>query len=272
VVANLEDLGEWTAKNGFPAVLKADGSSGGEGVRIANTLEEAQRAFKKLSAPPLFARVVKRVLVDRDLTLVWPLLQRRRPVVNLQSFVPGREATSLVACWKGAVLAGLHFEVLAKQDSTGPSSVLRLINNSDMSNAAEKLVRRLNLSGLHGLDFMIEAQTGNAFLIEMNSRPTQVGHLTLGPGRDLPAALSAVLSGTPVREAPKLTEKDIIALFPQEWSRDPGSPYLQSAYHDVPWAESELIRCCVRKRRRWSKLYSQQKWGQVFSATHPTRP
>ena len=271
VIPDLHHLTEWTAKNGFPAVLKTDGSSGGGGVRITNTIEEARRAFKKLSAPPLFARVVKRVLIDRDLTLVWPLLLRRRPVVNVQSFVPGREATSLVVCWKGAVLAGLHFEVLNKQNTTGPASVLRRMDNSEMSSAAEKLARRLGLSGLHGFDFMLENETGNPYLIEMNPRTTQVGHLALGPGRDIPAALYAALSGKPVGEAPSVTQNDTIALFPQEWSRDPASPFLQSAYHDVPWAEAELMRACVRKQRRWGALYSQQKWGELFSATHLTR-
>jgi len=95
------------------------------------------------------------------------MLLRRRSVVNGQVFIPGREATSLVACWKGTVLASLHFDVLNKQDSTGPASVLRRIEDADMSRAAEKIVRRLGLSGLHGFDFMLEAGTGDAHLIEI---------------------------------------------------------------------------------------------------------
>jgi hypothetical protein len=45
-----------------------------------------------------------------------------------------------------------------------------------------------------------------------------------------------------------VTESDTIALFPQEWMRDPASEYLTSGYHDVPWEEPELIRACVGKR------------------------
>jgi predicted ATP-grasp superfamily ATP-dependent carboligase len=148
------------------------------------------------------ARAVKRALVDHDKTLLWPSLLRRQFVVNAQEFVAGREATSAVACWRGAVLASLHFEVINKRDSAGPSSVVRLVENSEMSFAAEKMVRRLNLSGLHGFDFMLEARTGNAHLIEINPRATQVGHLALGPGRDLPAALYAALSGLALHAAP----------------------------------------------------------------------
>ena len=61
---------------------------------------------------------------------------------------------------------------------------------------------------------MLEAHTGNAHLIEINPRATQVGHLALGPGRDLPAALYAALSGICPPAAPKVTENDTIALFP----------------------------------------------------------
>jgi ATP-grasp domain len=210
-------------------------------------------------------------LIDRDLTLVLPFLRRRRSTVNAQSFIPGREATSLVACWKGAVLGGLHFEVINKQDQTGPASVMRLIDNAEMAGAAEKMARRLNLSGLHGFDFVLEAASGNAHLIEINPRATQVGHLALGPGRDLPAVLYGALSAKTVHQAPSITDKDTIALFPQEWTRDPASGFLRSAYHDVPWSEAELIRACVRRQRRWSALYAQQKWGQVFSASRLTR-
>jgi hypothetical protein len=265
-IGNIDDLKEWEHQSGFPAVLKTNGSSGGYGVRIVRTLKEAERAFQELQAPPLLARVAKRSVVDQDLTLIWPLLLRRRLVVNAQTFVVGREATSLAACWKGAVLAGLHFEVLNKQDPTGPASVLRLITDADMSEAAEKIARRLNLSGLHGFDFMLEAHTGKPYLIEINPRATQVGHLALGPGRDLPAALYAAVTGYAVQESPSVTEKDTIALFPQEWARNPESPFLQSGYHDVPWGEPELIRACVRRRRKWAAWYAEQKWVQAFSA------
>jgi len=247
IITDLEGLRKWVGRVGLPTVLKADGTSGGEGVRIANTLEEAERAFRALQAPPLLARAAKRALVDQDKSLVWPSLFRRRSVVNAQMLVAGHEATTTVACWKGAVLASLHFEVVNKRSSVGPSSVLRLIENPEMSAAAEKMVRRLGLSGIHGFDFMLEADSGNAHLIEINPRSTQVGHLALGAGHDLPAALYSAVSGEPLRAAPKVTEKDIVTLFPQEWMRDPASPFFASGYHDVPWEEPELLRACVRK-------------------------
>lgn len=272
VLRDSGDLKEWIAENGFPVVLKADFSSGGDGVRVVHSLEDAERALKVLQAPPLLLRAAKRALLDRDTTLVWPSLLRRRSVVNAQSFVAGREATSAIACWKGEVLAGLHFEVIHKGVSSGPATVLRLIDNADMSIAAERMARRLNLSGLHGFDFMLESQTGNAYLIEINPRSTQVGHLTLGLGRDIPAALYSAVSGQPACPATKITNDDTIALFPQEWIRDPSSTFLRSAYHDVPWDKPELIRACVRARRKQNAWYSQQSRLQAFSMARLARP
>jgi Carbamoyl-phosphate synthase L chain, ATP binding domain len=265
VIMDVNVLRDWIAQMGFPTVLKANGSSGGDGVRIVHTLEEAEHAFRALQAPPFLARATKRALVNQDRTLVWPALLRRRSVVNAQALVAGREATSTIACWKGAVLAGLHFEVLKKADSAGHATVMRLIENAEMSTAVEKIARRLNLSGLHGIDFMLETQTGNAYLIEINPRSTQVGHLTLGPGRDLPAALYAAISGEAVQPARKVTENDTIALFPQEWIRDSASSFLRSGYHDVPWEEPELVRACVSSRRTQSAWYSQDNRIQALS-------
>jgi hypothetical protein len=265
VIDDAAALKKWIARVGLPTVLKANGTSGGDGVRIVRTLDEAERAFRSLAAPPLFRRAVKRAVVDRDKTLLWPSLLRRRSVVNAQEFVAGREATSAVACWKGRVLASLHFEVVHKRDSAGPSSVVRVVENSEMSAASQEMVGRLGLSGLHGFDFMVGSHTGSAYLIEINPRATQVGHLRLGPGRDLPAALYAAVSGHAAQVVPKITENDTIALFPQEWMRDPESPFLRSAYHDVPWEEPELLQACLRLRRKPRVGRSQPEPVRAFS-------
>jgi hypothetical protein len=266
VIENLDDFRNWIIRNGFPAVLKANCTSGGDGVRIVRTLEEAESAIRLLQAPPRVLRAAKHALLDDDLTLVSPALRRSEFVVNAQTFVDGKETTSAVACWKGKVLAALHFEVISKTSSVGHATVVRLIENSEMSAATEKMVRRLNLSGVHGFDFMLEEGTSNSYLIEINPRATQVGHLALGPGRDIPAALYAAVSGEAVRPAPKVTEKDTIALFPQEWFRDSESPFLRSAYHDVPWEEPELVRDCVNNRRKQSAWYFRAQRKQALTA------
>jgi ATP-grasp domain len=270
-IRNIDDLRQWIAQAGFPTVLKADGSSGGFGVRIAHTTEEAESAFRVLEAPPNMLRAAKWALIDQNARLIWPSLLRRRSAVNAQVFVPGDEATSTTVCWKGAVLATLHFEVVRRAYSAGPATVVRLIEDAEMSSAVERVVRRLNLSGVHGFDFIREECTGSAHLIEINPRATQVGHLTLGPGRDLPAALYAAVSGRDLQAAPKITENDTIALFPHELRRDPMSTFLRSAYHDVPWEEPSLVADCLRKRRRQGGYHSERNWIDTFSTARLPR-
>ena len=165
VLKNLDDLRGSIAGVGFPAVLKANGTSGGDGVKIGRTLADAGSAFEKLEAPPPLARALKRALFDRDQTLLRSSILRRRHTVNLQAFVAGREATSTVFCWQGETLASLHFEVVNKASAAGHATVMRLIEHEEMSAAVERLVSRLGLSGFYGFDFMLASETGHAYLI-----------------------------------------------------------------------------------------------------------
>ena len=272
VIRNTDDLRAWVERTGLPTVLKADGTSGGDGVRIARTLTEAERCFRELQSPPLLARAVKRAVLDHDKTMLGPSILRRRPMVNAQAFVAGREATSTIMCWKGTVLASLHFEVVNKTTAAGHATVVRLIESAEMSTAVERVVQRLGLSGFYGFDFMLEASSGHAYLIEVNPRSTQVGHLSMGAGHDLPGALYAALSGKSVQPSQKVTEKDTVALFPQEWIRDPESQYLRSAYHDVPWDEPELISDCASNRRKQSAWYSRSNQNPAAAPVQSGKP
>jgi hypothetical protein len=270
-LSGVNELREWVRQASLPAVIKANGTSGGIGVRIVQTREDAEREFLRLQAPPALLRALKRTLVDQDAKLLGPSIWRTPFRMSVQKFVRGCEATSAVACWKGKVVASSHFEVVKKLDETGHATVVRRIENPEMTEAAEKLVRRLNLSGLCGLDFMLEAGTRNAYLIEINPRCTQVGHLALGPGRDIAAALRAAVSEEKVEETLSVTEKDTIALFPQEWLRDSASPYLRTAYHDVPWDEPELIRACIRARKKRAPWRVQRSGLRSMSAAGAPR-
>jgi hypothetical protein len=119
---------------------------------------------------------------------------------------------------------------------------------------------------------MIEASTGHAYLIEINPRATQVGHLTLGPGRDLPAALFAAVTGKPIQPAPKVTDKDTIAIFPSEWVRDPNSAYLTEGYHDVPWSQPALLIDTIEKRHKKRSWNPRDRISEAFSTVgRPSR-
>ncbi len=147
--------------------------------------------------------------------------------------------------------------MLRKCHAAGHATVVRLLENAEISTAVEKMVRRMGLSGFCGFDFMLEANTGNAYLIEINPRATQVGHLMLGRGRDLPAALYAAVTGQASALTTAVTENRTIALFPHEWARDPQSEFLRTGYHDVPWETPELVHACIRRSRKQRSWYSR---------------
>jgi hypothetical protein len=249
-ISSLQDLHQLLAFQPFPWVLKADGSTGGSGVRIAATLAEAGDHFADLRRFIGLLRFAKRLTVNRDAYLPrrWrDVVWGARAAVITQPFIHGRPANCAVVCWNGEVLAGVGCEVVSEQHSLGPATVVRLVDNADMMNAAAKIARRLSLSGFFGLDFIIEEETGSTFLIEMNPRCTQHCHLRLEKGRDMIGALSAILKGKPADDQALITQNDLIAYFPQALVR--GSSFFSSSYHDVPLDEPELIQelICIEK-------------------------
>jgi hypothetical protein len=246
-VGNATDLRAALADFGLPVVLKVDGSWGGFGVAVAHTAAQAEQARATLARRLDAGRALKRLLFDRDPFHLLPWLSRARPRVNVQRFVPGRVATSIAACWEGEVLADIQVEVLCAHEKLGASNVVRLTAHPDMTQASERLVRRLGLSGFCGFDFVIEDGTGRARLIEMNARSTPLCHFALGPGRDPIATLAARLQGSPPPAAPPVTDNPVLAFFPQAWLLAPDNLFLSTGYHDVPWQEPDLVRELARQ-------------------------
>jgi predicted ATP-grasp superfamily ATP-dependent carboligase len=190
-------------------------------------------------------------------------IEAHPPAISVQQFVPGRPATTSFACWQGKLLAANHFEILAAQEANGPASVLRRFENEEMQRAAARLAARFELSGLHGLDY-IRDETGSSHLIEINPRSPQTSYLAFGADHDLVGALVARLNKT--AQAPRAyVSGDTVALFPQEWMRDPASPYLTTAFHDVPWDDPALIQSWMESRAARPAL---DKW-RAFMAENP---
>ena len=242
------DLLTWLDRQGFPAVIKSDGSWGGSGVALVRDTAEASRAYDRLRAPPGLLRVVKRLVVNRDASLLEPFLRRRRAAVSVQAFVPGPPANAAVACFEGEVLAAVFAEVVCSKGATGPATVVHIVEHPEMAEAVTRMVRRLGLSGLCGFDFVLGPD--GASLIELNPRATPTCHLTPAQGLDLPSALLAALQGRPAAPPDGRTRTGLVALFPQELMRDGQSPFLETAHHDVPWASPELVEEGLRMARR----------------------
>lgn len=240
---DLSDLQRWRAESSLPWVLKADGTSGGRGVRFVSDEIEAESLFRELAQRPSLAELAKRLLLNRDRG--WSISDWRpsRRSVIAQSLIAGRPANCAVVCWEGRVLAGIAVEVVAASSLQGPATVVEVVPGAEMLSAAEKLAARLGISGFFGLDFMIESGTGAVYLIEMNPRCTPLCPLPLGKGSDLIAALVAQLAGQPAPDSEPVTTNNRIAYFPQAWTAlgDRPDELLSGAYHDVPEGEPDLI-------------------------------
>ena len=230
-IENLAGLDALLAGRSFPLVLKQDESFGGLGVHIVNDRTEAAQAFRALCAKGTAWAALKMTLRKLD---PGRLARRSRPIA-LQQYIAGRPANRAVACHRGRVLAGLTVEALQTTNATGPATVVRVVDRADMADVAARLVARLHLSGLVGFDFVIERGTDRAFLLEMNVRPTQICHLAFGADSDMVGALANRHGATTGRRALPAMSERTIAFYPQEVWRDPGSAYLVTAFHDVPW-------------------------------------
>lgn len=222
---------------GLPAVVKADGSWGGEGVSFAHTFDEAVTAFRHLALAPSRLRSLARAAKRQDAHHLLQAVEPQDYAISIQQFIEGEPATCAFACWNGEVLASLHMDVAAAQEPAGPATVLHRTISPQMEDAARKIAKAFGLSGLHGLDFMRDP-SGDLYLIEINPRATQICHLALGDGHDLPAALLAALENSAVSPRPVATDAQTIALFPQSL---PHGPHLVGAYHDIPAEDPQLL-------------------------------
>jgi ATP-grasp domain len=261
LVRAVDDLKSWRTDHAFPWVLKADGTFGGRGVRIADTLEHAEQSFSKLTGMFGIGRGLKRLVVNRDPFWLRPWWEGWRPPVIAQSYIHGRPANCAVVCWEGKVLAGIGVDVVSTSGWADPATVVRVVERPEMMHAAERIASRLKLSGFFGLDFMIEEGTGSAYLIEMNPRCTPLCHLQLGKGHDMIGALWAQLSGNPPGDMRRITQNDMIAYFPQAWLSK--SEFLSSCFQDAPWEEPGLIEELLSpwpERTRFSRAFN---WGFV---------
>jgi len=253
LIASSEDIQALRSRQEFPCVLKADESWGGRGVRILHNADDLETQFRDISRPFRLPRAIKRMAVNRDPFWLRPWWEGHKPAVIVQGFVKGRAANCAVFCWRGRVLAGIGVEVVSSDGPTGPATIVRVVDNPEMMRSAERLAQRLQISGFFGLDFVIEDSTDNAYLIEMNPRTTPLCHLQLGAGRDMITALWSQLSGQPTHESRCVTEKEMIAYYPQALS----SPreLLETSYLDAPIGSARFLEEFLNPWPARSRLY-----------------
>ena len=233
-IVSVSDLQDWVRKFGLPAVLKLDGSWGGN-IVVVRRGSEIREAFWRMRFRQSILRSLKHYVTRGDVEA----LSHLRSAISVQSYVPGKQANATVACWRGEVLAQVAVEVVQLANPFGAATVVHVVDGEAMAATARSICSHYMLSGLHGFDFVIDERSGATKLIEINPRATQISHFNLDPGRDLAAALFEALSGRSAAWRPSLQSADI-SLFPGEWRRDWQSPYLTSTFHDMPYDDADL--------------------------------
>jgi hypothetical protein len=228
----------------YPILVKGDGSWAGKSVRIVEHARQARRAIHEFQLPPnwlasqraLFARFFPISIIQ------W--IYSDLPAVCLQDFIDGSDANRTVVCWEGKVLTGISVRVHKTVCAFGAAALVETIDSPEMTDAASVLVKRLNLTGFIGFDFVLDSEN-HAWLIEMNPRATPISWLDRSN-----ANLSATLFSKVARIGlpPQFTNVPgkLIALFPQELERSLYSEFISSGYDDVPWEEPELVLALLK--------------------------
>ena len=234
VVARTQEAILFAQRCGYPVVLKRRFGFAGDGNAIVNSPEELQKAAQRLLRPDQL-----------------DLGEHRLPQLLVQAYINGAHHSQALVALNGAPLAGFAWDrFVATRSVAGQTTVLRFIESPETRMFSEQLSRGFGLSGFFNAQFIVEAATGEAHLLEINRRIVTHMHLGERVGVDLGLALYRALAGASPMPAPPLdpAADNAVVVFPREWLSDPESRYLTDYPVDVPWDEPELIRAMLALR------------------------
>jgi hypothetical protein len=226
----------------YPIFLKTEHSCGGDGVTVVMDKAQLRKELEIKSTKSIKQRLMSWLRVTLRATAGFPESSDDEMIV--QSFAPGQPAFRTVSAMNGRVLAGVSFLAeVVHPEPTGASTIIRFIENAEMDQTVAAIVAKLGCSGFVSFDFMLDAKTGHATLIEMNARCVGSGHLGRLYGHDVCNALAAELGTKSEPVLAPTVGPALIALFPKELERDPRSAYLSlpDIFHDIPQEQDDLI-------------------------------
>jgi biotin carboxylase len=231
VVSRVDEARTFAAACGYPVVLKRGHGAAGEWVAIVSGEDDLVPTFTRFAATAGGeGQGAVRILV--------------------QAHVAGRIVSQAMVAWEGRVLAGYAREKLVTHPPTGPATVVRCLHAPQIRRFSEQLAIGLGLNGFFGLEYIVDARTDEAYLLEINRRATPATPLGAMIGLDLCAALYAAVNGAPQAARRDLDpgEEHRIAHFPQEWLRDPNSAYLWRYRVDAPWDDPGVMSAMLALR------------------------
>ena len=215
---------------GYPVIVRPSRGSGGKGSARCDSEAELRSAICLAPSPDgLDTGEPQRFVIQR--------------------FIDGRVVNRAALAWHGVEIAGFTRGRLETHPGPlGPASVVEFVGLPAVRDANLRLFAALDLHGLAGAQYMIEPDRGAALLIEIHRRMLPATHAGGLVGVDLAAALRACVDGvswTGPTDLPGGTGRRI-ALFPQEWYRDPESAWLATLPSDAPWHDPRLFEAMLK--------------------------
>ena len=245
---SVEEAVSLAGEIGWPVVVKKSIGSSGSGVTFCDNEQQVAAIHTKYSEASRWKGKIKSRLIQARGWMLGPAWFPVDRSVKVNEAIRGNPAMIAVAAVNGKVLThAIAIKVECRPQRKGPSSVVRFIQHSGMRQAVEKLVGQWGVTGLLGFDFIL-ADNGEASLIECNPRPISITYMGNLSGGDPCLALHHHLAGLEI-PAPSAPRHEVVAHFPNEWRRDPQSPYLANAWHDVPWDDPGLLEKLVKNYR-----------------------
>lgn len=208
-------------EHGHPVVLKTERGAGGVDVVICKNAAALRETFVRMPGVTLLA----------------------------ESYVGGAQISYPFVAERGCVLTGLtRLKLKAHPEPLGPSSVVELINVPAAAEAAARFAAACQYSGFASIQFLLDAKTRTPQFLEFNPRPVPMMHMGEAlAGIDWCRAWHEQMAGQPLPQfsGPKLGKR--IALFPQEWLRDPNSDFLKTgAVQDIVQNDPVLAEAYLR--------------------------
>ena len=244
----------FAAEHGWPVVLTREGFTEGERVRICADKAALRAAYSDLTAAP----DTRRGLAGTARWALWTALtglhlagdlsepNRTGPLLAIEAHVGGRPASFTAVADEGRIVGG--FCAVAERSNFAPyipGSLVRLAEDKMIRDAAAKIIGRMTITGFCGVEFMRDEAAGKIWFLKFNPRPTPLAHLGALAGPDLCARLLANLYNE-IQPPPKLAPPTTVALFPQDWIRDPEGADRPAEHLDVPRDDERLLGALKR--------------------------
>ena len=173
-ILDFDALADGASQLGFPLLVKTRRGSGGRGVHLVTSRDEMMAEYKRLVAKYHWPR-------ER-----WPVLQEYIADGQLFGACFLAKEGRIEACFTERYLR-------CKQDAFGTSVLRERCDWPLLADAAAKIVRELNWTGIGQLDFIANAEMTEAYLLEMNPRWWGALNLAVVNGFDFPRGLVTML-------------------------------------------------------------------------------